>query len=322
MNVTNHGDIPLSLAVWLLHDDYDYNNDPNYISATSLMKPIKSIVLAPRVPKEDLPPPDLEDMIPSSLGNSIHDSIQKAWETSYASAFRKMGYSQSVIDRIKINPNPKDMEPDTIPVHIEQRHHRKAEGRTIGGKYDMVFDGQVQDHKSTSAWAWVFGTRNDEYILQGSIYRWLAPHVITEDAMQVNFIFTDWQKSMANRKEEYPNSRLEKLELKLLSEAETEKWVKNKLRMVKKYMNSPEEGIPECTEEELWMSETVYKYYKNPKAARATKNFSDVTDAHIYMMEKGKGQGIIEPVFGKPKRCEYCPAFPICEQRKRMLPDE
>ena len=31
MKITNNSNISLSLAVWLLHDEYDYVNETNYI---------------------------------------------------------------------------------------------------------------------------------------------------------------------------------------------------------------------------------------------------------------------------------------------------
>ncbi len=68
MVITNRGDIPLGLAVWLLHDEYDYINEPNYISVTSLMKPIRHIILPPRVPKE-MQESDVEAFTSRALGH-------------------------------------------------------------------------------------------------------------------------------------------------------------------------------------------------------------------------------------------------------------
>ena len=50
MIITNNHGISLPLAVWLLHDDYDYVKDENYISATSLLKSTKQIILSKRIP--------------------------------------------------------------------------------------------------------------------------------------------------------------------------------------------------------------------------------------------------------------------------------
>ena len=48
MKFTNKNNIPLSLAVWLVTDEYDYVDKPNYISATSLLKPTRQLVLSKR----------------------------------------------------------------------------------------------------------------------------------------------------------------------------------------------------------------------------------------------------------------------------------
>ena len=37
--------IGLSVAVWLADDDYDHDDDPKAISATSIIKPIKQLIL-------------------------------------------------------------------------------------------------------------------------------------------------------------------------------------------------------------------------------------------------------------------------------------
>ena len=46
----NINQVPVSMAVWLAHDEYDHNDDPNHISVTGLIKPTKQLILAGRVP--------------------------------------------------------------------------------------------------------------------------------------------------------------------------------------------------------------------------------------------------------------------------------
>ena len=48
MKYTNQENIPLSLALWLAHDPYVVNPNPKAFSATSMLKPLKSIVLSTR----------------------------------------------------------------------------------------------------------------------------------------------------------------------------------------------------------------------------------------------------------------------------------
>ena len=47
----NVSEVPLALAVFLASDYYDYNEDQNTISATTLLKPLRQIVLPPRIPQ-------------------------------------------------------------------------------------------------------------------------------------------------------------------------------------------------------------------------------------------------------------------------------
>ena len=44
----NNSNVPLSLAVFLATDNYDHESDT--ISATTLIKPLRQIILAARVP--------------------------------------------------------------------------------------------------------------------------------------------------------------------------------------------------------------------------------------------------------------------------------
>jgi hypothetical protein len=341
--ISNTEDVPLVLAVWLVHDEYDYIDHPNYISATGLMKPLRHILLPSRLHPIERKQEDVADYISRGLGHSIHDSIEKAWTLGYQRNLAKLGYPQSVIDRIRINPTDAQLdhmkanEIDPIPVYLEQRMYRQHKGKIIGGKYDNITDGIVNDTKSTSAYSWVFGGRTSDYQIQGSIYRWLDAQGfedidltqsfrprITEDYMRVNFVFTDWQKMQAKTNRGYPQKRVEQKEIPLLTLEDTEMWINEKLRLIEKFKDVPEKDLPECTPEELWQSDPVYKYYADPikaqaPGAKSTKNFDDLNDARKFQAEKG-GKGMIKTVPGSPKRCEYCPAFDACTQKDKYFP--
>jgi len=328
MHVTNTMDISLPLAVWLLHDEYDYINEPNYISATSLMKPLRQIVLPKRIAPEQLTE-DVSEYIARTLGSSIHSGIEKAWSHgNHRLPLKRLGYTDDVIDRILVNPTPEQLRAsnDVIPVYIEQRGMREITVNgttyTIGGKFDMVSDGIVNDFKSTSVWSWVKGTKDDDYALQGSLYRWLHPDKITEDFIRVNFIFTDWSKAMTQSASNYPAKRVEYKDIKLLSVQETENWIRNKLALIQKHLNTPEAELPECTDEELWRSDPQFKYFSDPSkatvpGARSTKNFDNILDARKFLAEKGKGTILTIP--GVPKACGYCRGYAACTQKDRIL---
>lgn len=315
---TNISSVPLSMAVFLASDNYDYVDDPFYISATSLIKPLRQFILANRVSNESAKV-DLYDMMANRMGSAIHDAIEQSWITGYKTSMKKLGIPDRIIDRVRVNPTKFELTPDVIPVYLEQRATKKVGQWTIGGKFDFVGDGRVEDFKSTSTYTAIFNTKDDDYILQGSIYRWLNPLIITKDEMAIQFIFTDWSSAKAKADPTYPQRRSMQRVLKLLPVTETEAFIKKKLRLIEQYFSAPEETIPLCTDSELWRSEPVYKYYKNPdKTARSTKNFDNKQEAYLYMAEKGN-VGVVREKPGQVTACKYCPGFAVCSQKDRLI---
>ena len=144
---SNVSEVPLSLAVFLATDNYDHNEDPNTISATSLIKPLRQIILSARVPESD-GITDLTQMVASRMGSAIHDGIERAWKTNHVNAMVAMRFPARVIDLVRINPEPEDLFDGCIPVYLEQRSHRKLGKHTISGKFDFVGDGRVEDFKT------------------------------------------------------------------------------------------------------------------------------------------------------------------------------
>lgn len=320
--ITNNRGVPLALAVWAVHDDYDYMTDDNYISVTGLMKPLRQIILGSRVKPGEKTPLDVQDLIASAFGTAMHDSVEKAW-LNYKRNMPKLGFPASVIDKIRINPSPAEAaEPGIIPIYMEVRTKKAVMEYTVGGKFDMIADGLLQDNKSTTVYTWIYGGKDEDYKLQGSLYRWLNPDKVTEDYIQINFIFTDWSKTEARRDPNYPQSRLLEKKIPLMSIEETQKWVEWKLGQIRKYWNAPDEQIPECTDEELWRTDPKFKYYTDPSktSGRAYRSYDTMAEAQAFMNERGKG-GVIITIEGQVKRCGYCAAFPTCKQKDKYTHD-
>ena len=310
--------VPLSMAVFLACDNYDYNNDPHTISATSLIKPLRQLVLSARVPTEDAVV-DLAQMVPSRMGSAIHDAIERAWKENHKTAMAVLGYPAKVIEKVLINPKKEDLFDGCIPIYLEQRAHRKVGKFTVSGKFDFVGDGRVEDFKSTSTYTAVNNTNDDKYILQGSIYRWLNPTIVTKDEMAIQFIFTDWNRAKAANDPKYPQNRIQQRVLGLKSLPETNAFIERKLSQIEAYWEAPEEELPLCSDEDLWRSEPVFKYYKNPeKTARSTKNFDTKQEAMLRYIEDGS-KGIVKEVPGQVTACKYCAAFSVCSQKDQLI---
>ena len=314
----NTSSVPLSMAVFLATDGYDYNDDPYTISATSLIKPLRQLILSGRVEQEDSPI-DLTQMVSSRMGSAIHDAIERAWTTNYTGALEILGYPKRVIEKVRVNPKPEELHDGVIPVYLEQRSHKKVGKWTVSGKFDFVGDGRVEDFKSTSVYTAINKTNDDKYIMQGSIYRWLNPDLITKPEMAIQFIFTDWSAAKAKADQNYPQNRIQQRILPLKSVQEIDHYVRQRLSQIETYIDAPEESIPLCTDEDLWRSEPVFKYYKNPaKMSRSTKNFDSRQDAYLRLIEDGS-QGVVVEVPGQVTACKYCSAFSICSQKDALI---
>lgn len=318
--ITNNRGLPLSLAVWLAHDNYDaYEGKEMYLSATSFLKPTRELVLVIQDDGETINSTDVYDLIASRMGTAIHDSIERAWVDAGHKNLEKLGFKKSIIDRVVINPDPSKVTEKQIPVYLEQRRIVDFEGIKVGGKMDFLAEGTLEDFKSTGTYNWIKGSNKDKYILQGSIYRWLMPDIVTSDYIKIQYIFTDWSKMLSLRDKYYPQMKTIEEKYKLLSIEETATFIRGKINEVKSLLKTEQKALPLCTQEELWQQPTQYKYYKNPqKMDRSTKNFDSYDEAHQRLLQDNNVGKIVE-VPGQVKRCAYCKAILICDQAKDLI---
>lgn len=314
----NNTGVPLSVAVYLATDHYDHV--PSAISATALLKSVRQQVLPRRIPRDS---PDAQtellSVVKSRIGTSIHDGLEKAWRGGhYVQAMQSLGYPQPVIDRIVVNPEGPVAE-DAIPVYMEIRSFKEIDGFTVSGKFDFVAQGRLEDFKSTSTFTWVNNSKEEDYKLQGSIYRWLNPEIITQDHMAIQFFFTDWAPGRAKADPMYPQRITEQMLIPLMTVEETEDFVRSRLQLFMQHKDSPESELPHCSDKELWRKDPEYKYYKNPtKTARSTKNFTNLAEAEQRRIEDGS-VGVVVTVPGQVVACKYCAAFPVCTQKDQLI---
>lgn len=322
---SNINNVPLSIAVWLGTDSYDHNNDPKTISVTSLLKPIREIILTMQLKPEDIQPTDISTLVASRMGTAIHTGIETAWVKNYVQALLDMGYPKGLIGTIRINPTKQNIEDartagiDITPIYMEMRTDKVINGWTISGKFDFIGDGRLEDFKSTSVYSYIFDSNGEKYKQQGSIYRWLNPDIITQDIMAIQFIFTDWSALKARTDRSYPPAKTHEHKLPLMSYESTERFISEKLTQIETYKDKPQNELPLCTPKELWRKGTIWKYYKNPaKKSRSTKNFNSAFEANTRLTKDGS-IGIIDEVRGEVVACKYCNVVGVCEQAKQLI---
>lgn len=306
--VTNTFNMPLPLAVWTIVDNYDYNDDPRVISTTTLLKPIRQIILA-RQNMDCLKIMDCDNLIAVSMGSALHDSVEQAWKDR----------SKAVTAMVALGLTQENAESIYDATSFEKRLSKEINGWIISGKYDIVSGGRVCDIKSSSVYGYITGSSDNQYMMQMSIYRWLDPVLITDDIGTNLYIFTDWSKAKTLSDPTYPKSRIQSKDHRLKSVTETQRYIEKKLFQIDKYITETDQDlIPDCTPEELWQEKDVFKYYKDPtKTARATKNYETYADALAHYDRDG-AVGTITHVEGKAKACQYCSVANLCAQRVRL----
>lgn len=326
MHYTNYSDIPLPLAVWLAADTgYDLKYDPEVISATTLMKPIRSVILSRRLLEEqEQGTIDVNDLVQANLGTAVHTAVEDTWLYHREAGLKNLGVSKAIVDDIRLNPDsPADAPDPDLILYMERRSFREIQGQKqmwrVSGKFDIVWQGRVADIKTTKTYNYIAGTNDDKYALQGSIYRWLNPDIIEDDYIDVYMLFTDWSELKAKADPKYPQNRIITRTLPLLSMEETESYVRSRITEMEMHMDKPNDDLPLCTPEELWMDPPKWAFYRDKtKTARATKLYDNAAEAHL-ANSKTNGKGLVTKRDSEPKFCRYCPARPVCTQAEQYI---
>ena len=306
---TNKHNIPLPLAVLLASDDYDHNPDPYTISVTSLLKSVRQIVLGSRTPASEQEM-DVSDLIASTQGTALHDAMERAWlSPKLPEVLMSLGLPKKVAEGIRVNPTEGST---PLDVFLERRTDKKVGNWTVSGKFDFIMEGKPMDLKNTSTFSWNKDPK--DYILQLSLYRWLNPDITNKDLGQIMYWFKDFS---SYSKGDYPPFPIVGKEFQLMSPAETQQWVTQKLALVDRYIDQPEPELPLCTQQELWQNDPTFKYYASPSAKRASKNFTTYAEAYNFMLSKGKGE--VREVKSEPRACNFCPARLGCSQYGSMV---
>ena len=315
MKYSNESNISLPMAVFLAVDKYDHDARDNVISATTLMKSTRQIILSMRAEAGDSVQ-DISTLLASRLGTAIHESVEDAWKNHYVQALLDLGQPKRVVDAVRINPEEPD--PDTIPIYLEIRSEKLMGKWIVSGCADLIFNGMIQDLKSTGVFAYMTGANDKKYQLQLSIYRWLNQDKVTEDRGSVQFIFKDWKKLDSQIQQGYPALPILEKPFDLLSVPVTNNYVVEKLAAVDKHMLTPEAELPLCSDEDLWIRASEWKYYSKVDAKRATKNFRE-DKASAYALMAQKGIGIVKEVKGKAGACSWCNSRQRCSQYAALV---
>lgn len=280
MKYTNKYALPQSLVDVINNKTYDLSeSDPKRISITTLINPPIQRLLTVRHWNEL--EEDVSDHIWRITGNAYH--------------------------YILATTNKEDR-------FVEEKLTEEVDGITIVGKLDLYEkkDKSIEDYKVTSVWNVQLGTK-EEWEKQLNCYAWLLRKAKFEvNSAYINAILRDWRKKELMRYDDYPKIPFVRIQAKLWSFEEQQKFVEDRIKLYKEVMNLKDNELPVCSEEERWSKPIVWAVYKGSNK-KAEKLCTSSQEAQEYIKKAKVFKPRIEERPATNGKCEqYCLVNQFC----------
>ncbi len=215
----------------------------------------------------------------------------------------------------------------TDPTHrlIEEKLEETLHGMLIVGKLD-IYDSptkSIDDWKVTSVWAMKFP--KPDWERQLNCYAWLLHKLgFVVEKININAMLRDWSKTELMRYGgDYPLIPFKRLNVKLWSFEEQQKYMEERVLLHQGVMNLPDAELPLCSREERWAEDAKWAVYKNANKT-ALRVLGSEAEAKKYILELGetKDKLIIKERPGCDKRCmEYCGVNKFCDYYQKTYGD-
>ena len=284
MKITNKQGLPAPLVALLARDFY--TKGASQYSVTELMSPPK--IRRMREQYDEEMEIDATKLIASQLGTFMHARLEKKSVEGYTN---------------------------------EERIFHSIDGVTISGAVDLqehTEDGIVIiDYKFVKAWS-VMKSKQD-WVTQLNIYKWLVETVKQEKVcgLKICAIIKDYAPH--STQEGYPEAEAVMIDIPMWDSVATETYVRQRLELHRTAKQAQEFGeeLEPCTDEDRWMSETIYAVKREGRktAIRVFKTIEEATE----LAEKEKGY--VEERKGEPRRCigDFCGVSKWCKQYQGEL---
>ena len=284
MIITNKQGLPAPLVALLARDFY--TKGASQYSVTELMSPPK--IRRMREQYDEEMEVDATKLIASQLGTFMHARLEKKSVEGYTN---------------------------------EERIFHSIDGITISGAVDLqehTDDGIVIiDYKFVKAWSVM--KSKDDWVTQLNIYKWLVETVKKQKVcgLKICAIIKDY--TAHSTQENYPEAEAVMIDIPMWDSVTTETYVRKRLEMHRAAKQAQEfgEDLEPCTDEDRWMSETIYAVKREGRKT-AIRVFKTIEEANE-LAEKEKGY--VEERKGEPRRCigDFCGVSKWCKQYQGEL---
>jgi hypothetical protein len=286
MKITNKQGLPAPLVALLARDFY--TKGASQYSVTELMSPPK--IRRMREQYDEEMEVDATKLIASQLGTFMHARLEKKSVDGYTN---------------------------------EERIFHSIDGITISGAVDLQEHTDngivIIDYKFVKAWSVM--KSKDDWVTQLNIYKWLVETVKKQKVcgLKICAIIKDY--TAHSTQENYPEAEAVMIDIPMWDSVTTETYVRKRLEMHRAAKQAQEfgEDLEPCTDEDRWMSETIYAVKREGRKT-AIRVFKTIEEANE-LAEKEKGY--VEERKGEPRRCigDFCGVSKWCKQYQGELND-
>lgn len=290
MKITNKHSLPDPLYRAVLNDSYDAGDSD--FTITTLIKPPQMVALARRY--DESLETDAIDRIWSLIGQVAHGILERA---------------------------------DVDSVVKERRLYMTLNGHRIGGQMDRMAiyatdNGVVlEDYKVTSVWAVL--SDKPEWEQQLNCYvKLLRENGVPVAQAKVIAILRDWSARESARRgpdDRYPDKQVVVVDIPIWSDAEVTLYLTTRLALHVSCVDSPDDDLPHCTDEERWKDPEKWALKKTASAKRASFLYDTEAEAVRAATDEYPGY-VIEHRPSEAKRCtSYCEVSALCHQYQTEL---
>lgn len=210
---------------------------------------------------------------------------------------------------------------------VEKRLWDRINGRKISGQIDCLHKNTLYDFKTTSVWKKIFGD-TVEWEQQLNLYSYMLA-LIGVQVKDIHVIawYQDWNKMQQYNNTQYPSQVMEVINLPLWTAKEQQEYITNRIEIHKAAELLSDTGLPECTNEEMWVKEDTWAVYKVDKKKdsaksigrkKASRVLKSKTEAEKWIGTKENFTIVHRP--GERTRCEnWCLVAPFCFQHKAYM---
>lgn len=181
---------------------------------------------------------------------------------------------------------------------------------TISGIPDCYYDDTLDDYKTTSVWAYIYGDK-PEWEAQLNVYRYMIgmAHGRVINNLRVIAYFKDWSARDAERNSDYPPAKLMIIPIPVWELDKTKAYIDERIK-------AHEQCLP-CTDKERYKKPDTFAVMA--KGRKSALRVLDTEEEAIEWMKNNKGDSIDHRI-GENKRCKgYCNVAAFCPIGKQEI---